>query len=360
MRKRVDYGSLILLLVILIVGIFGVDSIRRKVAKMRGDKTPLVVNSIRQGNDQPRDPLEATYHDPSTTEPYVPYDPNAALQSSPNGDNGSPVTSDTAAQQTPSDGSQSIALAADDVHKGSLILVDATHALASQVESTPFLNIKYDHFRLPSKNLTIANETVDSVVTMFNDFFKESALGNVMIYATMNVPTAAQYSVVIPERATGLSLDLAVWDESKSSHAPFQGDGNYAWLAEHAADYGYVQRFPAGKEDKTSQAELKWHYRYVGVPHAAYMKQEGLCLEEYLEKIKSYPANGEHLKISAGGVDYEVFYAAANGASTEVSIPAGCAYTVSGDNLGGFIIATHAGASDAGTAAPATTTAPIT
>lgn len=338
MRKRVDYGSLVLLLVILIIGIFGVDSIRRKIAAMRGDKSPLVINSVRQGNDQPREQLDATYHDPSTTTPYVPYDPNA-VQNDTTLPVGTPIDPSAITPSGNSTENQNISLASSDIHKGSLILVDATHPLAIQVDSTPFLNIKYDHFRLPSKNLTIANETIDSVVAMFNDFFKESSLGNVMIYATMNVPTAAQYSAVIPERASGLSLDLAIWDESKSSHSPFQGDGNYVWLAEHAADYGYVQRFTAGKESKTGQEALKWHYRYVGVPHAAYMKEQDLCLEEYLETLKtSYPANGDHLKISAGGKDYEVFYAASTGASTTVSVPANREITISGDNIGGFII----------------------
>ena len=54
------------------------------------------------------------------------------------------------------------------------------------------------------------------------------------------------------------------------------------WLLEHCAEYGFVQRFPSGKEDITGVMNETWHFRYVGVEAAVYMTENHLCLEEFL------------------------------------------------------------------------------
>lgn len=59
----------------------------------------------------------------------------------------------------------------------------------------------------------------------------------------------------------------------------------YAWLAAHSWEYGFIQRYPAGKTDITGCQEEPWHYRYVGVEAAAAIYESGLCLEEYLAYI---------------------------------------------------------------------------
>ena len=56
----------------------------------------------------------------------------------------------------------------------------------------------------------------------------------------------------------------------------------YQWLNEHCAEYGFVQRFPAGKEDVTGVMYEPWHFRYVGVEAAQYMTENHLTLEEFL------------------------------------------------------------------------------
>ena len=56
----------------------------------------------------------------------------------------------------------------------------------------------------------------------------------------------------------------------------------YQWLNEHCAEYGFVQRFPAGKEDVTGVMYEPWHFRYVGLEPARYMTDNHLTLEEFL------------------------------------------------------------------------------
>jgi len=78
------------------------------------------------------------------------------------------------------------------------------------------------------------------------------------------------------EHHTGLAIDLNdVSDGFESTKA-------YAWLQEHSAEYGFVQRYKEGKSHITGIDNESWHYRYVGRSHAKEMERLGLCLEEYV------------------------------------------------------------------------------
>ena len=101
-------------------------------------------------------------------------------------------------------------------------------------------------------------------------------------------------------------------------------------------------RYPEGKESITGVSNYKHCFRYVGVAHATYMYQNNLCLEEYLDLLKnSYSSAATRLTISAAdGFDYDVYYVAASDSEvTTIDVPTSdFAYTVSGDNRGGFIV----------------------
>ncbi len=58
----------------------------------------------------------------------------------------------------------------------------------------------------------------------------------------------------------------------------------YDWLAEHAHEYGFIQRYPSEKSSVTGISHEPWHYRYVGVEAATAMWKQGITLEEYLEE----------------------------------------------------------------------------
>lgn len=58
----------------------------------------------------------------------------------------------------------------------------------------------------------------------------------------------------------------------------------YLWLQENSYKYGFIFRYPGDKSEIIGTAEEVWHYRYVGAEAAAEMYEEGLCLEEYLER----------------------------------------------------------------------------
>ncbi len=82
------------------------------------------------------------------------------------------------------------------------------------------------------------------------------------------------------EHHLGLAIDINVPGASS-----FSGTRQCKWLHRHCWEYGFILRYPADKEDITGFAAEAWHIRYVGVEHALIMRDQELCLEEYLEKI---------------------------------------------------------------------------
>ena len=80
---------------------------------------------------------------------------------------------------------------------------------------------------------------------------------------------------------TGLGLDI-VSEDHPAKDAGFAETAAAQWLAEHAADYGFILRYPSDKTEATGMDYEPWHYRYVGSEQAHKIKERGLCLEEYL------------------------------------------------------------------------------
>jgi len=77
------------------------------------------------------------------------------------------------------------------------------------------------------------------------------------------------------EHQTGLAFDLNSLDQS------FGETKEGIWLAEHCAEYGFIIRYPAGKEEVTGYMYEPWHIRYIGTETAKLVTESGLCLEEY-------------------------------------------------------------------------------
>ncbi|WP_002090209.1 M15 family metallopeptidase [Bacillus cereus] len=91
------------------------------------------------------------------------------------------------------------------------------------------------------------------------------------------------------EHHTGLALDIisVEWQNTvKDLNEHFDTTDAFKWLNEHATDYGFIIRYPKGKENITGVKYEPWHYRYVGKDVAIYLKEQGLTLEEYCQKIK--------------------------------------------------------------------------
>lgn len=82
------------------------------------------------------------------------------------------------------------------------------------------------------------------------------------------------------EHQTGLALDINVAQTS----AHFENTPAYAWLVDHCAQYGFLLRYPQGKESITGYRFEPWHYRYVGTEIARICMEQGLTYEEYVAR----------------------------------------------------------------------------
>lgn len=80
------------------------------------------------------------------------------------------------------------------------------------------------------------------------------------------------------EHHTGLAVDVV---SPSSNGDTFEQTKEYAWLQEHAHEYGFILRYPKDKEYITGYAYESWHYRYLGVDLATKVYNSGLTYDEY-------------------------------------------------------------------------------
>ena len=136
------------------------------------------------------------------------------------------------------------------------------------------------------------------------------------------------------EHQTGLAIDLGENRPEVDFLCPaFPDSGPCGALRRRAADFGFVLRYPADKESVTGISYESWHYRYVGRPHARVMADRGLCLEEYLDLLRQYSKDAP-LSVTDDGRAYQVYFCPEN----DPLVPAGNAYTLSGNNVDGFLV----------------------
>jgi D-alanyl-D-alanine carboxypeptidase len=86
------------------------------------------------------------------------------------------------------------------------------------------------------------------------------------------------------EHQLGLAVDLG--DESGKCELSecFVQTSASQWLEDHAYEYGFIERYPEGKESVTGIMYSPWHYRYVGTEQAEKIHASGLSMEEYYNR----------------------------------------------------------------------------
>jgi len=92
----------------------------------------------------------------------------------------------------------------------------------------------------------------------------------------VTVPGASEHQI-------GLALDITS-DTYYTLDEGFEDTAEGKWLAEHSHEYGFILRYPKGKEYVTSIGYEPWHFRYVGVEAATVIKENDLTLEEFWDE----------------------------------------------------------------------------
>lgn len=85
------------------------------------------------------------------------------------------------------------------------------------------------------------------------------------------------------EHQTGLAMDVTSAQMNYRLHSSFGDTKEGIWLAKNAADFGFIIRYPKGKEAITGYSYEPWHLRYVGTKAAKEIAENNITLEEYLQ-----------------------------------------------------------------------------
>ena len=133
------------------------------------------------------------------------------------------------------------------------------------------------------------------VCSPYRDMSRQDMLFNRKIknYMKKNVSFLEAYketaqAVTIPgasEHQIGLALDI-ISNTYTALEEGFADTAAGKWLAAHCQDYGFILRYPKGKEEITGIEFEPWHFRYVGKDAAAIIMGENLTLEEFVQRVR--------------------------------------------------------------------------
>lgn len=99
---------------------------------------------------------------------------------------------------------------------------------------------------------------------------------------------AAEYRAAQPgnsEHQTGLAMDITSSNFNYAEYNNFGETPGGQWVAENAHHFGFIIRYPEGKEHITGYQYEPWHLRYIGTEQATYIYQNNLTFEEYKGEV---------------------------------------------------------------------------
>ncbi|MCA1294088.1 M15 family metallopeptidase [Paenibacillus sp. alder61] len=112
--------------------------------------------------------------------------------------------------------------------------------------------------------------------SLFNRYVKKDGLEKAKTYSA--VPGHSEHE-------TGLAIDVSGSDGKCAAEDCFGGTKEADWLAKYAHKYGFIIRYPEGKENITGYKYEPWHLRYVGKEIAADIVEREITLEEYYDAV---------------------------------------------------------------------------
>lgn len=256
------------------------------------------------------------------------------------------------------------------LYSGNLVLVNKDHEYAYKDQKPENLTSMYQYsvnkngnlrFALTDSSVSVSQNFAVALSHMLIDFYKSSKNNTVMLksgYRTVeeqkelydaDTETTGSESTKYnkegySESHTGLSIDLGV---NTDGYPEYKGTGKFQWLTDNAAKYGIITRYTKDKEAITNIEAEPWHLRYVGVPHAEIMAEKSLCLEEYIDLLKSYSYDEPLTYTASNNIKYAIYFVKAE-KETKVQIPLNengeqFSYEISGNNVDGFVITVNLG-----------------
>ena len=182
-----------------------------------------------------------------------------------------------------------------DTSKGNTMLVNKYNALSKDYEVEDLKTISKTYSYGDNKKLN--KEAYDAFISLADDAKKEGytilIVSSYRTYqdqedvwkdykASFGTKKADAYAARAgsSEHETGLAIDVADYNDKNDK---FEATESFKWMQTNAHKYGYILRYPKGKENITGYSYEAWHYRYVGIDTATKVYNEDITYDEYYE-----------------------------------------------------------------------------
>lgn len=180
-----------------------------------------------------------------------------------------------------------------------LVLVNKEYTVSENY--TPTNLVRISNSLTTNKNLSLKKVAYDAYMKMYNDakaqgfdiyicsayrtYNNQVSLlkSSIKSYGRKTALTRTAYPGR-SEHHTGLALDVTSKSMGWGIKQNFTNYPDGKWINDHCHEYGFIIRYPKGKESITGYIYEPWHLRYVGVEVATEIMSKGITLEEYLGK----------------------------------------------------------------------------
>lgn len=244
------------------------------------------------------------------------------------------------------------ALDETDIARGSLILVnyDNNYIIPDERVLSCLAELKTSSYRISDNDLLLSGLMIGPLNNMMDAFYNETGCDTVTIisayrdyerqdeiyneYTYLVGQNDANKWAAFPghsEHHTGLAVDFGIIRSGVLR--TFLGNDIYEWFFLNCYEYGFINRYPEDKNEITKTVYEPWHFRYVGLPHAFFIHQNGFCFEEYIEYVKCFTRDNPY-RATYNDDTYEIYYTK----DYEIPVPVGCKVDISGNNEDGFIV----------------------
>ena len=240
-------------------------------------------------------------------------------------------------------------LTADAVHRGALILVNSAHPFRTATPDDLVPAGRAAHVLLREEAATqlrrvLAHIQAENTILPFEGF--RSRLAQAALYQDSLAINGPDFTArfVAPagcsEHESGLAIDLALNAPPIDPICPsFPDEGLCHIFRKIAPRFGFVERYPTGKESITGIAHEPWHFRYVGTPHARLMTLASQCLEEYLPWLAQYTEARPLYVGQNHHPDASLFFVPQQpDGSVTITRALPPRYSISGNNIDGVIV----------------------
>lgn len=180
-----------------------------------------------------------------------------------------------------------------DLSKGNLILVNKFNYLKNDFEPNEITDVDINYSYANNRTSKETNDAYiemakaakkDNIILLVNSSYRTYERQE-QIYKEFYYSKGISYADAYAARAgysehqTGLAIDI--FTSGRSTTSDFEESDAFKWLSVNAHKYGFILRYPKGKEYLTGYNYESWHYRYLGIDTATKVYNSGLTYDEY-------------------------------------------------------------------------------